>query len=708
MDKDEILKNFEEAQAFYDPLYDDCEQDWKFLHGENQWDERARSVREKDGLPCLTLNQLYPYAMQVVNDIRQARLAMRFSPVDDSGDIDTADVFQGIARNIERQSNAQMAYTGAALSAVGAGIGWIKVKTDYADIDTFDQEAFIERVIDFQSVYLDPASTALDGSDAEYGFILDSYTKERFEELYPDAVASNFADLSGNHEDDVVIAECYYKYYEKDTLYQIRLVDGSTRTIYSEQKDVLDEDGTVQYEILNERKIEIPYVKKCIYAGGDDPLEEEEFPCKHIPLVPVIGAEVFLDGKRQFRSLIHHGKDGQRMYNYHKSASTQLMALQPKTPVVGPKGSFQSYPNKWANANTQNFAFLEYDVVYDKNGQRVEPPSRQPPVQGSPALIQEAIGAREDIRLAIGMPQSNMGEVAGEVSGIAIRNRQIEGDNATFHFVDNLATSIAHIGRILVDMIPRLYSERKILRIIGDDGQERVIPVNQPYVKQDGQERPAKPGEEISGIYDLSVGKYDVVCDVGASYSSKRQETADKLIELVRAKPELADITGDLLFKALDLPMGEEIAERIRATMDPALLGDDPQANKLKQAAQALEAMQEKVLNYEAALSDKQKNAQFEQTVELEKLEQERTKLKIEAEKTAADIQKTMAEIEKMRAETSGFNMDAMQALGNAVSGLSEQVQDMGQAVEIILDAEDAAQSDQASSEPEQLEEPQD
>ena len=298
-----------------------------------------------------------------------------------------------------------------------------------------------------------------------------------------------------------------------------------------------------------------------------------------------------------------------------------------------------------------------------------------------------------------------MGEVAGEVSGIAIRNRQIEGDNATFHFMDNLAASITHVGRILVDMIPRLYSERKVLRIIGEDGTEENVPVNQHFVKEEGQLRLPKPGEAPTGIYNLSVGKYDVVCDVGASYSSKRQETADKLIELVRAKPELADITGDLLFEALDLPMGKEIADRIRASMDPALLGEDPQANKLKKAAEAIKMLQDQLMNYEAALAEKKENAQFKETVELKKLDQERAKLEIEANKTAADIKKTLAEIEKMRAEMQGFDMNAIGALGGAVQGIAAQVADMGEAVSIILDAKESEQGEQATSEPDLSEE---
>ena len=667
--------------------YESCTEDWDFVHGIGQWDDRDISARQTQGRPALVLNQLLPYLNQVVNDIRQSRLAIRVSPVDDNADIDTAEIFQGIIRNIERQSDAQSVYSTAAMNACGAGIGWIRISTEYSDPMSFDQEIKIDRVLDFTSVYLDPNSEELDGSDAEFGFIRVDYTKDRFQELWPDREPTSFTDKGDKHDgENICVVEYFKKYYEKSKLYRIRLIDGSIQTIDKDEKTIIDDNGTVVYEILDERNTEFPYIKHCVLNGEDVPLSEEDFPCDYIPLIPVIGNEVYIDNERQFHSLIRQAKDAQRMFNYWKSASTEFIALQPKAPWMGALGSFNSHPDEWANSNTSNVTTLEYDLVYDESGMLVAPPQRAMPIQGSPAMMQEAMGAKEDIRLAIGMPQANMGERGNEVSGIAIRNRQIEGDNATFHFVDNLSTSIAHVGRILVDMIPRLYSERNVARILGEAGDdERNVPINTPFVKdqETGNERPTRQGEQAQGIYDLGAGKYDVVCDVGASYSSKRQETADKLIELIRAQPELLDVTGDLLFDALDLPLGKEIADRIRTNMNPAMLGDDPQAAKLQEAAQALGAMQEQLKNYEAALQEKQDNTAFDQNIKMKELELDREKL-------AVDAQKTAAEIEKMRAETKGFNMDAVAALGNAVNGLMADFSDVREAMEIMLDAKEA------------------
>lgn len=685
-DIEQVKSEWQTCQDFWDTQYQESIDDWAFLYGKGQWDAQDLEKRKRQGRPALTLNQLLPYAQQVVNDIRQANLAIRVSPVDDDADPDTAEIYQGIIRNIERQSDAKTAYSTSALTAVGSGIGWIRIKVDYADVDTFDQEPYIERVVDFTSVYLDPSSKRLDGADAEYGFIRYDYKEDRFKELYPDAEPVSFDAKS--IDGDICIVEYYRKHYKNDTIYKIALVDGSEKIINSEQKKTLDEDGTVEYIEIESRKVSIPYVKHCVLNGSDEPIEESEFPCNYIPLIPVIGQEVYMDDKREFHSLIRPAKDGQRMYNYWKSAHTEMVALQPKAPYKGAVGSFETDGNNWAKANQENIPYLEYDVVHDENGNLLPPPQREAPIQGSPAMMQEAIGAREDIRLAIGMPQANMGERGNEVSGIAIRNRQIEGDNATFHFIDNLSCAIAHVGRILVDIIPRLYSTRKITRILGEDGKEKNVPLNQPFVRQDGVEVPAKDAK-YDGIYQLHVGKYDVVCDVGASYSSKRQETADKLIQLIDADPSLMGVVGDLVFDALDVPMHKEIADRLRANMSPSLLGEDPMANKLKEAEMALQQMQDQLLNYQAALEDKKKDEAFEKNIKLRELQNESKKLAIEADKAQADISKTQAEIEKMRAETTGFNVEAVQALGNAVNGINLQVSEIGGALEAIIEAKE-------------------
>lgn len=685
----DLMDKYALCEEFYSEIFSKGEEDKEFTYGINQWDAAARKNRADNGKPMLTFNQMLPYARRVVNDGRESRPAIRVSPVDDKADIDTAEIFSGLIRNIEYQSSANIAYDTALLNAVTACIGWIRVNVDYANEMSFDQEVSIGRVLNFQSVMLDPTSTALDGSDSEYGFIIDDYSKGDFESRWPDADVSSFQGYSEGwcSENTVRVAECYYKEYEEKDIYLVRYEDMGISVdgvVFKDEIDLLKENG-VTVEIVDQRKTQIVKIKQCLMSGKEI-LSKTDWLGKYIPLVPVVGEEVFLNGRREMHSLIRQGKDAQRMYNYIKTSAAEIYGLQPRNPVVGAVGSFDSYPERWANANTENYAYLEYDIVHDQHGQRVEPPRREPMIMGSPQLMQEGEIARADIRLAIGMPEASMGEDGAEISGVALRSRQMRGDQATFHIMDNLAISIAQVGRILVDLIPKIYRKPQIARILGKDSTQELVPINQPYVKEEnGVKRPVKRGEEGDGIYRLDAGKYDVTCDVGASYLSQRQEMADKLTEISRAWPELLQIAGDMVIASLDLPNAQEIAERIRANMNPALLGDDPQAARLQEAAATVQQLQEQLANMDAALKDKQKDTQFEQQYRVQELELDRQKAMVDAQKTQADIAKIQYEINSGIAQSAA----GMQGIAAVIDELRAQVADVTEAFGMMVDFED-------------------
>ena len=286
------------------------------------------------------------------------------------------------------------------------------------------------------------------------------------------------------------------------------------------------------------------------------------------------------------------------MFNYWRTTSTELVAMAPKTPFIGRKGAFETDINKWATANTQSHAFIEYDGP--------EAPQRQP-FAGVPAgALQEALNASDDIKTVLGMYDASLGARSNETSGKAIIARQMESDNATFHFIDNLSRGIRHAGRILIDLIPQVYSVPRVLRIIGQDGEPDMRPVNQEIRTE---ERNPLTGEieEIVKIYDLTSGRYDLTVSAGPSFASMRQEAASQMIELIRAYPDAAPIIGDLLVKNLDWPGADEIAERMQKAMgmaeegEGAPQGPDPQAGQLIQRyASALQELQQRYASMEA------------------------------------------------------------------------------------------------------------
>ena len=674
----EALTAFKDGSESWENSYKRGEEDAEFCFGE-QWPSKIRREREKQNLPCLTENRVLAHVHQVVNDVRQANLAIKVSPVDDKADPETANVLRGMIRNIEVRSDADTVYDTACFNSVTRGFGFIKVCTDYADEETFEQDIFIDRIINSNSVLVDPASTAIDGSDMEWCIVYDDIPREEYKRKWPKADLSGFkVDIPSEwHNKDVIrVADYYKKEYKKENIYRDQFGE-----IYTQEQA---ENQGLDIESMEQR--EVKRCKVMLYRlSSQEILEKTEILSKYIPIVPVYGEEAFLDGKREIFSLIHQAKDPQRMYNYWKSASTSIIALQSKAPWTAYADQIEPYKEQWLNANTGNPSVLLHEPVV-KEGVLLPPPQRQAPPTGSSAMIQEAMMAADGIKASLGMFDASMGAQGNEQSGRAIIARQREGDNATFHFIDNLSKSIKHVGRILVDMIPRVYDTPRIARIIGEDDKELIVPINQPIEQQIDGVKLNKAQQ-----FSLKTGKYDVVVSVGQSYATKRQETVDAMLQLFQAKPDLAPLIGDIFVKNLDIAEADLIAKRIQAVMPPEVLQADGAENvQLQQASMMIEQLKQQLQTMAQELENKQAEQAQDYDIELQKLEIDRQKLAIDAAKAEADIK-------KMQAETTGESAEAITDLATAVTMLKDRIDDIDGAFnELLSDMED----DEATGQP--------
>ena len=544
-------------------------EDKRFARLGEQWDDAVKRQREIDGRPCLTINKLPAYIRQVVNDSRQNKPAIKCHPVDSESDTDTAEILNGLIRNIEYTSNADVAYDTALEDAVTMGFGYWRVNIEHAHDDTFDMNLCIERVANPFSIYADPDSDCADSSDWNYAFVTELVTKDEFERRWKGKEPTNwdsYENLAEPWIDSEKILVCEYWERKLSNKTIVQLSDGTVldQDAYKEHQEIYDVLGIT---VTNSRVVESHKVMQHILTGAEL-LESKEWSGRYIPIIPVYGDEVNIEGKRYFRSLIRDAKDSQRQFNFWRTNATEMMALAPRTPFIGKKGAFNSDIEKWNTANVKNHPFIEYDGL--------EPPMRQPFPQPPVGMIQEAMNAADDIKSIIGIFDAGMGAQGNETSGKAILARQRESDTSTFHFIDNLSRAIRHTGRILVDLIPSVYNGQRIVRILGEDKKPTNVPLGTPTVTPKGVEK----------IFDLTVGKYDVTVETGASFSTKREEAANQMLELIRVMPQAAGLISDLLVKNLDWNGSEEISERLAMMLPPEIKGQNPQIMALQQQYQ--------------------------------------------------------------------------------------------------------------------------
>jgi hypothetical protein len=591
--------------------------DLRFANGDPdnkfQWDALYVKTRELGGRPCLTINKVKIHNRQITNEARQNKPSVRVYPVDSGADKKTAEIFNGIIRHIESQSNAETAYDMAQEFAVDAGIGYWRIITDYASDDTFDQEIYIEPIKNPLNVLLDSRIQQPDGSDAKHGFIFQDMDKDEFKAEYPWADQVGWPIEDGTdwlNRDTIRVAEYFCIKEVKDTLYAAPSGD-TIKKSELEPEEVKRIEAAVKSGEIKSRPVKVKKLNWYLIAG-DQILDRKEWPGKYIPIVRVVGEEKEIDGKLDRKGHTRSMKDAQRMYNYNSSASVEYGALQTKTPIIAPNEAIEGFEKYWENANTENLPYLPFNHK-DEGGEAIPMPQRMLSPAPATLFLQGMQTAAQEMNMASGQYEAQFGNNPSAQSGKALNALQRKGDVATFHFIDNVARAIKYTGKILVDLIPKIYDTDRVVRILGEDGSEKQVQISPDMPQAYGKKRDELSGE-IKEIYNPSVGRYDVTVAVGPSYTTRRQEAFDALIQLSQGNPQLMGVAGDLIMRAADFPMAEELAERLEKTIPPELKEKEGEENAevmavKQEAQQVIEQLTQRIQAAEGAMAEAEQEA---------------------------------------------------------------------------------------------------
>lgn len=569
--------------------------DLKFTAGE-QWDESIKAAREAKGRPCLTINDLPQYVGQVIGDTRTNRPSIKVRPAEE-GDKKIAEIRQGLIRSIENLSNANQVYALAGEDQVTCGLGHFRVGLEYVTDDAFDQDIRIRHIPNPFAVVWDPLSTEATGADARFAFVVDEMSRVAFEEAYPDATTSELTvptnDGGWVSRDSVRVTEYW------------TMVD-RTRTLAllhtGEVADITDRDSEFAGQIAvgidgrPRRRQVVDKIARMYLITGQDVLDGPyDYPISRIPVFKVTGREVRVADRRYRFGLIRFAKDPIRMKNLWRSSAAEWLAMAPKQQWLI-HASDGEQANQYRNAAKSGDPVLVWQG--DKPPQRMDPPS------APNALLQEAIQTSQDVKDVTGLHDASLGMKSNETSGKAILARERQGDTATFMYHDNLSLSIRECGKVINEFIPLIYDQARTVMVLGEDGSTTPHRVND---------------EAAPEFIDLKAGKYDIVVETGPSYSTKRVEAAESMLAFMQAVPQAGQFAADLVAKAQDWPMAEEIGERLKKALPPQFQSDDneeltPEQQQAKaqqaQAAQQQQAMQQRAAELELA----EREAKVEQT----------------------------------------------------------------------------------------------
>lgn len=646
-----MLARFRSVESIESETRREMLEDLDFFNGK-QWPADILQRREAAGRPALTINRLPQFIRQVVNQARSAKPSPQINPQDSGSDPDTAEVLQDICRNIETRSDADVAYERAIEHQTQMGRGFVGVTTEYDSDEGFALALKIRSFRNPMRVYFDPSATEADGKDAEFCIITEDLDRKTFRRRFKGASQHSLdvLETEGNlpigwaDEQKIRIAEYWYKTYVKETLVECEMLAASTGQLMTITlpRHVIDQNealrnpeilAKIQFKELRERDVARAQVRVALLSGSEilegnaDKTAGREWPGKYIPIVPVYGDESEHEGRVKYTGMVRHAKDAQRMYNYWGSALTEAIALAPRAPWVAAVGQLKGFEEIWKTANQNNPSVLYYKEV-SAGGKFHPPPFRrveEPPIQAIVVALQQA---DNDLKAVMGLYDASLGQQGPQESGKAILTRQRQGEIANSNFADNRARAVRQIGRILVDLIPKVYDVATVLRIRGEDGKARDVTVyshpNPDVPEGVPNLRALQESEKVQGIYNLGVGRYDVSVSVGPSFQSRRQEALEAMLSIIQYAPETAPVMMDRIFANSDWPDAQVLRKRferlVPAAAQPPKDGGEnfpPEAQQqITQLTQQLEQVTQELqkLQFEAKAKTEEGKARVQAT----------------------------------------------------------------------------------------------
>lgn len=542
-----------------------------------QWDDEPQ-VDVEDSIE-LTINLTDTFVRRVVNNIKQQRPRGKCHPVGDGADLELAEIINGIGRHVETRSEASIAYDLAAERAVDAGEGYFRLVAEYESPRSFRKDLRILPIPNIFSVSMDPSAIMPSGADQNWNVISTLMKRQEYRRRYPNAKNVNWVDsertqsrIDWEDKESVRLAE-YFRIREKgEKLYMIR--DKTQQEHYLFQSELprvpgqrFSLESSVNLLTQAGAKIEgerdsMKRQVEWFRLNGLVVVERQQLPGNFIPVFRVDGNSVDIDGKVSRKGMVDGLMDAQRMVNYGEVAKIKRLGLAPKAPWVAAEGQLDGHP-EWDNANQKAYPVLVYKPIVIETGSlpvMVPPPARQEPAQIEAGFSEFVQGMRSNLMGLAGAPnEPGQDEKGVVVSGRAIDRRQWLSDQSHFQYYDHLTQAIAQCWRVIAEYIPAYFSEPgRMQRIIGEDSTPQMVKVNE-QTDEDGVMRIKN---------DLSVGTYDVVMDTGPGYDTKREEGAENMIELLKI-PALAEIIAktapDLVFRSIDHPYMQELADRLMA-----------------------------------------------------------------------------------------------------------------------------------------------
>lgn len=523
---------------------------------DGQWDSQA--TKAFTGRPRYTLDKCNDLVDDIAGAIEQSDFDIQVLPTGGDATKDLAKTYDGMIRNIQNLSNASDVYDASTRMMVRAGMDGWRVNQRWGDNNTFDQDLYIDTIADFvDRVWFDPKSVLQTREDAGYCFVLTDMIKHDYEQEFPDgsgqSVSMNSIEQIDRSPETVVVGEILYK--KEVTRRIVELTNGAVYVDdekFQSIKDELEVQGAIEKRF---RFRDMTVVKTRIFDGGDwlTPVQDTVF--ELIPIVPEYANWSVRRKVPNYWGIVTKKMDAQRIYNYVESRKVEEGALAPLAKILATKTQMGGDQKAWERLNVSSDPVLPYEPDESPG---VLPPYKLGGAEINPGLEVTSQSMLQNLQSTAGIDLLP-GQPLGLQSGLAVELKQTRGDTRNYKYTRSKQIAICHTGKILMMAIPKVYDTKRQVRVINEDQSHEMVMLNDTIIDEE-------TGKRVE-VIDLSKGVYDVTCSVSKSYKNRQSETVNSIVEVASIDPSIIEDGRDVLYKSLNAPGFEVLAERARQKM---------------------------------------------------------------------------------------------------------------------------------------------
>lgn len=599
----------------------------------SQWSMQERADFNRVQKPPLTFNKLYDPVKKVLGEQRKNKPDLIVRSLNGKVDQEQLDLRTDLVRTISYQSQNDLVYQTAFKSALLMGFGAYQIGIGYESPRSFNKTIEYIMIPDATRCAWDPTAIKPHKGDGNFCSRTYTMTRDQFFATYP--YITNpvsfvdpymLVDYQWQTRDTICICEEYRKEWYPLTI--VNLSNGMSVSEYQweeaqktlqKQQDIVE--GSIVSRIIQNgmprviakrqtqdfRIMRYVMLRDCI-------VNFEEWPSKHLPIPFVDGDSYFIDGRQFTKSFIHEAKDAQKCVNYFNSEIAAEIKNRRREQWLGTPENITGYEQVWRNPEVQ-IGMLPARPD-PKTGQM---PIKQMPWDLSPVMMNNAQRASQDMREIIGFSEQ---EVIGsrDMSGVARRERKLEGGLAAYIYFDNLNEAIAQGGRIVNDLLPHIIGENeRHMAVNKPDGKTSTVIFN--HQQKDGNVK-----------NKLMEGDFDVEIDAGPSFAVQKEIALEFLQQTLQAFPQAFPLVADLWAKNLDVEFMPQMVERLKTLVPPDILAKEdgtppppPQPNPQAMMAQHQMQMQAQEMQMKQA-ELKMKAAQIQQDQKQHELDEARMK----------------------------------------------------------------------------------